>query len=68
MPHPTIPYHLPPLSAEANLAAAEGFHRQVASRRSVLEFSDRPTPEGAWPRAAPPTSSPGAAPWSGLRG
>lgn len=46
MPHPTIPYHLPPLSAEASLAAAEGFRRQVATRRSVREFSDRPIPGG----------------------
>lgn len=46
MPHPTIPYHLPPLSAEESLAAAEAFCQQVGTRRSVREFSARPIPEG----------------------
>ena len=46
MPHPTIPYVLPPLSPEASLAEAEAFRRRVASRRSIRDFSDRPIPEG----------------------
>ena len=46
MPYPTIPYTLPPLTAQESLAAAEAFRRQVATRRSVREFSGRPLPEG----------------------
>jgi nitroreductase len=46
MPCPTIPYHIPRLSDTESLAAAETFRLQVASRRSVRAFSDRPLPEG----------------------
>lgn len=46
MPHPTLPFGLPPMTPQESLAAAEAFDRKVANRRSVREFSDRPIPEG----------------------
>ena len=38
---PTVPYTLPDAPADA-LAAAREFHRRMASRRSVRQFSPRP--------------------------
>lgn len=46
MPHPTIPYVSPSMTAQESLAAAESFLQRVSTRRSVREFSDRPIADG----------------------